>query len=179
MSTAINKILTEIFIIKPEILEKVQKYDIGLHIRTGDKQIYNKENEGFYREYIIDIFGKVKKEMKNYEEKIFISSDCLLTLEIAKDFFPNYEYNEGCIVHTSSEDKVDKKGLHKVLLDLLTLCACRNEMFIGWNSNFSRIASLTNLNRKFICYEYENNMSFVKECNTEPLFSYFSWGKYT
>ena len=179
ISLAINKVLNDIFIINPEILRKVQNYDIGLHIRTGDKQIYDKEKEEFYREYITEIIQKVKKEIKNKDEKIFISSDCLLTFDIAKEFFTNFEYNEGIVVHTSSEEKVDKQGLHKVLLDLLTLCNCRSTLLIGWNSNFSRIAALSNLGRKYICYEYENNPDIVKDCSEETLFSYFSWGKYT
>jgi hypothetical protein len=182
LSNAINKILKEIFIISPEILQHIPIYDIGIHIRTGDKQIYNKENEEFYRDYINETFLKIKNNMIETEidKTIFISSDCLLTFEIAKDFFKDFNYNKGCIIHTSEEkDKINKEGLHKVFKDLLTLCNCKSSLYIGWHSNFSRIASLYDTNRKFISYEYENKMDQIQDCSPETLFSYFSWGKYT
>jgi len=182
LSNAINKILKEIFIISPEILSTIPKYNIGIHIRTGDKQIYNKENEEYYRNYITETLSKVKNNMveTDLEKSIFISSDCLLTFEIAKEFFKDFKYNQGCIIHTSGEkDKINKEGLYKVFADLLTLCNCQSTLYIGWNSNFSRIASLYNSYRKFICYEYENKMDKIQECSSETLFSYFSWGKYT
>ena len=175
-SIAIHIILENIFIIKPKILQNVKQYKNGLHIRTGDKQIYIKENEEFYRDYITNILKNIK-EIEN--ENIFISSDCLLTLVISKDIFKDFDYNEGCIIHTTEETKINEEGLHKVILDLLNLCKCENKLYIGWNSNFSRIAALYNPNRKFICYEYENVVNEIKECSKEKLFEYFSWGKYT
>jgi hypothetical protein len=181
-SSVIKLILNNIFIINPQVFDKISIYDIGIHIRTGDKQIYNKENEEFYRDYIIDIFKKVKKDIikdNEIEKKIFISSDCLLAFEIAKDFFKNFNYYKGCIIHTSQEDKINEEGLHKVLIDLLTLANCNTKLYIGWNSNFSRIASLYNINRNFVCYEFENNPNILKQCTNKTLFEYFSWGKYT
>jgi hypothetical protein len=182
ISNAINKIIKEIFIISPEILNVIMYYDIGIHIRTGDKQIYNKENEEFYRNYITETLSNIKNNISktDLDKSIFISSDCLLTFEIAKEFFKDFKYLQGCIIHTAEEkEKINKQGLHKVFIDLLTLCNCKSGLYIGWYSNFSRIASLYNPNRKFICYEYENKMNQVQECSTETLFSYFSWGKYT
>ena len=179
LSNAIHLILEDIFIINPKILNMLkQNYEKGIHIRTGDKQIYNKENEEFYREYINNILKNVK-EIEKENEKIFISTDCLLTFKIAKEYFKNFEYNEGCIIHTSEDKKINEEGLHKVILDLLTLCKCENKLYIGWNSNFSRIAALYNPNRKFICYEYENVPNILKEFSKEKLFEYFSHGKYT
>lgn len=178
-SFTIKNILNNIFIINPKVLESISLYDIGIHIRTGDKQIYNKENEEFYRDYITDIFKKVKKDITETDKKIFISSDCLLSFEIAKDFFDDFNYHKGCIIHTSEENRINEEGLHKVLIDLLTLSNCKTKLYIGWNSNFSRIASLYNINRDFICYEYENDPNIIKNCTIQTLFEYFSWGKYT
>lgn len=179
LSLAIKNILNNIFIINTQVLDKILKYDIGIHIRTGDKQIYNKENEEFYRHYITDIFKKVKNDIIDKDKKLFISSDCLLSFEIAKDFFKDFNYYKGCIIHTSEENKINEEGLHKVLIDLLTLSNCTSKLYIGWNSNFSRIASLYNTNRDFICYEFENNPNIFKPCTKQTLFEYFSWGKYT
>ena len=174
---AIEKIFQDIFIINPEIITKIPVYDIGIHIRTGDKQIYDKQHEEFYKDYITNILKNIKGDIRDMTKTIFISSDCLLTFKIAKDFFKDFKYHEGIVVHTSSEEKGDKDGIYKVFLDLLTLCKCKSHLYVGWNSNFSRIASLYNPNRKFICYEYENIPNQTKECSSEVLFSYFSWGK--
>ena len=179
LSNAIHLILEDIFIINPSILDKVnENHKKGIHIRTGDKQIYNKKNEEFYRDYIVNILKNIK-EIEKEDDKIFISTDCLLVFKIAKDYFKDYDYNEGCIIHTSEETKINDEGLHKVILDLLTLCKCKDKLYIGWNSNFSRIAALYNPNREFICYEYGNNPNEVKNFEKEILFKYFSWGKYT
>ena len=173
MSEAINCILEKIFIINKNIVDNVPIYDKGIHIRTGDNQIYNKDKEENYRDYIVNVFKKVK-DFSNDSDNFFISSDCLLSVKIAEDIFTNYQYNKGCIIHTNEENKINEDGLNKVLLDLLTLCKCKNELYIGWDSNFSRISALYNLNRKIICYEYDNE---IKEISNEVLFSYFSWGK--
>lgn len=173
MSEAIHSILENIFIINKNILDNVPIYDKGIHIRTGDNQIYNKDKEESYREYIVNIFKKIK-EFTDDNDNFFISSDCLLSFKISEDFFNNFEYNKGCIVHTNEE--INEDGLNKVLLDLLTLCKCKNELYIGWNSNFSRISALYNLDRKITCYEYDND---IKNIPDQVLFSYFSWGKYT
>lgn len=171
----IRKILHDIFIIHVSILQSVPQYKSGIHIRTGDRQIYDKNQEESYREYITNIF----KTVREVEEIEFISSDCILACEISKDYFKNIKWNEGRVVHTSNENKIDDEGVHKVLRDLLTLCRCSERLHIGWHSNFSRIAALYNLNRKIITYEYENNLGVINECYIEALFSYFSSGKYT
>jgi hypothetical protein len=178
LSDSIQEVLFNYLELNPKLFEDCKKYDAGIHIRTGDKQIYNKHNEEFYRDYITNIFKKIKADNNIKEhESIFISSDCLLTFKIASEFFDNFNYNEGDIVHTSNE--ITDSGVYKVLLDLLTLCNCKSTLYIGWNSNFSRIASLFNINRKIICYEYENNPEIFKEVSAETLFEYHSLGKYT
>ena len=47
-------------------------------------------------------------------ERVFF----LLDLK-TEDFFENINYNEGCIIHTSEEDKINQGVLNKVLLDLI------------------------------------------------------------
>ena len=179
-SEAIKYVLNNILNIDNTIFDNYKIYDIGIHISTGDKQIYNKENEEFYREYITNIFEKIKDHSEFSEQKtLFISSDCLLAFEIAKNYFKNFEYNQGVIVHTAQENKITNEGIYKVALDLITLCNIKETLFIGWNSNFSRIAALYNENRKFICYEYYNNSNVINEISNDTLFSYHSNGKYT
>lgn len=181
-SNAIKTVFNDIFIINPEILDKFNNipiYEIGIHIRTGDKQIYNKENETFYENYISNIFKKIKNHMKiSNLDNIFLSSDCLLSHKIALDYFDNIHYNEGPIIHTSEVDKIYTDGIYKVLLDLLTLSRCSKRLYIGWDSNFSRIPALFNINRDIICYEYER-ADLVSSFDSYILFSYFSKGKYT
>ena len=173
-SDAIREVLSKYLQLNSKLFTSYKKYDVGIHIRTGDKQIYNKENEEFYRDYITDIFKKIKVEP---DQTVFISSDCLLTFKIASDFFDKFDYNEGEIVHTANE--ITDDGVYKVLLDLLTLCNCTSTLYLGWNSNFSRIAALYDINRKFICYEYQNDPGVVKEISPDVLFEYHSYGKYT
>ena len=177
-SRAIHKIINEIFMLNPIVIQQVEtkpEYNVGIHIRTGDKQIYNKDNEEFYRDYITNIFKSIHPQTTS----IFISSDCLLVFEIAKEYFDNLDYNKGCVIHTSETDKINEEGLNKVLLDLLMLSQKCKSLYIGWNSNFSRIGALFNTNRRITCYEYDNIPGNIKEFSTDILFSYFSKGKYT
>ena len=179
-SEAIKYVLKNILNIDHNVFDNYKTYDIGIHIRTGDKQIYDKDNEEYYRDYITNIFDKIKDHNEFSDGKtLFISSDCLLTFEIAKKYFKNFQYNQGSIVHTAEENKITNEGVYKVALDLITLCNVKDKLFIGWNSNFSRIAALYNENRKFICYEYYNDPNTICEISNDLLFSYHSNGKYT
>jgi len=179
-SEAIKEVLLEYLKIDQKVFDNYSKYDVGIHIRTGDKQIYNSDEEEFYRDYITNIFKKIKEEGSILpNQTIFISSDCQLAFKIANDFFDKFYYNEGEIVHTALEDKVTENGIYKVVLDLFNLCNCKSTLYIGWHSNFSRIASLFNLNRKIISYEYQNDLNVIKEVTPETLFSFHSYGKYT
>ena len=180
LSEAIVEILINYFSIDQRVFDNYKKYDVGIHIRTGDKQIYDKDKEEFYRDYITDIFRKIKEEGSiKPEQTIFISSDCQLTFKIASDFFDKFYHNEGDVIHTAVEDKITEDGVVKVLLDLFNLCNCKSTLYIGWHSNFSRIASLFNTKRKIISYEYDNDPKVVKEISAETLFSFHSKGKYT
>lgn len=177
-SDAIRLIFSTVFAINKTVLDSIEKHKIGIHIRTGDKQIYNKDNEEFYRDYIVNIFTKVRESVTE-DDPVFVSSDCLLSYKIAKQYFKHVTSIDGSIIHTSEEDRITEEGLNKVLIDLLTLCNCTDKLYTGWHSNFSRIASLYNPHREFISYEYENDPSVVKECSPDVLFSFFSRGKYT
>jgi hypothetical protein len=177
-SNAIQFILSSIFLINSTVLNAVVTYKTGIHIRTGDKQIYNKENEELYREYITDIFERVSKKLHT-DTEVFISSDCMLSYDIAGRYFKNFKHFQGSIIHTSDEKRITPEGLNKVLIDLLTLCKCTDSLYTGWHSNFSRIASLYNPSREFVSYEYENDPQCMKEWELDTLFSYFSWGTHT
>jgi len=174
-SDAIKYTLNTIFRIDENVFKNLKIYDIGIHIRTSDKQLYIKEKEELYRPYITNVFDKIKKVNQCDGKSVFISSDCLLTFDIAKTYFKNFHYNEGEVVHTAHENKNTSSGVYKVCLDLLTLANVKDTLYIGWNSNFSRIAALYNDTRKTICYEYNND---VREMSNEVLFSYHSTGKY-
>ena len=181
-SDAIKEVLFEVFDIKDDLLDEIKNlpvYDIGIHIRNGDKQFKDIKNEILYSDYIKNILNNIKKHIKD-NANIFISSDCNITYTLATKYFANFNYNKGVIIHTNSEtnSKLEKEGLYKVFLDLITLCNCTDTLYIGWNSNFSRIASLYNPSRKIICFEYENKQDEIKEITNDILFSYFSWGKY-
>jgi hypothetical protein len=157
--------------IKKEILG--EKYNLNIYF-VGEKKIRIVNKKYRNKDYITDIFKKIKVEP---DQTIFISSDCLLTFKIASEFFDKFEYNEGEIVHTANE--ITDDGVYKVLLDLLTLCNCTSTLYLGWNSNFSRIAALYDVNRKFVCYEYQNDPGVIKEISPQILFEYHSVGKYT
>ena len=179
LSEAIKNVLLNYLSIDETVFDNYKKYDVGIHIRTGDNQIFDSEKEEIYKDYITNIFKKIKKEGSIKEgETVFISSDCQLTFKIANDFFDKFYYNEGKVIHTTHGDKLTNDGITKVLLDLFNLCNCKSTLYIGWNSNFSRVASLFNTKRKIISYEYENDPLIVKEVEAETLFSYHSRGKY-
>lgn len=183
-SNCLKNVLHNYFHINPFIYNQILKinniYDIGIHIRTNDKHFYKRDRENENIEYINNIFKIISSNYNLDLKKIFISSDCQITYDIAKKYFNNIFYNNGLIIHTaiinSNDNIITNDGIYKVLLDLLTLCNC-NKLFIGWNSNFSRIASLYNTNRDIICYEYPNSNSPLPISNN-ILFKYHSYGKY-
>ena len=186
-SNAIKEVLFNIFQINNTVinsLKNLDTYEIGIHIRNGDKQFKDITNELFYKDYIINTFSNIKKYIVDNNIKtskpIFITSDCNIVYDLAKNYFDNFTFNEGPIIHSNSDSnsKLDKNGIHKVLLDLLTLCNCKDMLFIGWYSNYSRISSLYNPYRKIICYEYENDNNRIQDFPLDRLFGYFSYGKY-
>jgi hypothetical protein len=175
-SICLKIILHKYLSINPYILLNIPTYDIGIHIRTGDKHFYDKNRESENIEYIKNIFNKIVNFNSDFflKKTIFISSDCNIAYDIAKDYFKNIYYNNGDIIHTAISN--NNNGIYKVLKDLFTLCNCKT-LYIGWNSNFSRLASLYDINRDIICYEYENT-NIIKYISFEKLFEYHSYGKY-
>jgi len=160
-----------------DLLEISPEYDIGIHIRTHDNQIYDREKEKIHTDYIRKRLENVKKSMNigdananvNANPNIFLASDNLLTFEIAREYFPFHRI-EGVIVHTGSEKEKDKEGVEKVVLDLFTLAKKCKTLYVGWHTNFSRIASMYNLERKIFCIEYEE----TQEVDRKELCEYFS-----
>lgn len=177
-SVCLKIILHNYLSINPYILLNIPIYDVGIHIRTGDKHFYDKNKEYENIDYINNIYNKIINFNPDILNKsIFISSDCEIAYNIAIKYFKNVYYNNGDIIHTAIKNNMNQNnGIYKVLKDLFTLCNCKN-LYIGWNSNFSRIASLYDINRDIICYEYENTND-IKYISFENLFEYHSYGKY-
>ncbi len=162
MGQAFSKLFTEIFKIKingndvSKTLSK--KYANGIHIRTVDNP-KGTESERNYIEKVLDRIGKL-------DGPVFICGDNPLIFDIASKML-EMEKNDGEIVHTASE-----KNYSLALLDLLTLSQCEN-VYMGWNSNFSRVSALLNPSRKF--YLYEGPFENVREpANVENIANYFS-----
>jgi len=156
LSLAVIKVFSNIFKVQENILEKLDslpEYDVGIHIRTKDNQIYNKENEEEQRYDIWTALVSVRDHLRdtgNVSPTVFLASDCLLSHKIAKELFPDISYIEGPIVHsgTLEPEKLNTEGVRKVMLDLLILCQKCKKLYLGIHTNFSRIAGMYNLNRE-------------------------------
>ena len=150
-------------------LLNLQVKPVGIHIRTLDKLIRDPSQAESQREVIEKIFQKLQPCIEAKEE-IFLSSDCELAYEIGKTYFPNLSYQPGRVIHTAESQ--DKEGWLKVLGHLFSLSLC-DKLYIGWHTNFARVACLLNPKREFYCYEYGENQT-VKQCDFMELSSYFS-----
>lgn len=167
-----SKVFTEIYHLIPiEVPLGIEEY-VGIHIRTVDKQITDSNAKKENIPYIMQILLKCKEHINKNTDKIFISSDCDLAYDLAKEIFPDYKikYNEGEIVHSGSVR--DGEGLKKVFQDLLSLSKCK-KLYIGWNSNFSRVSVLLNPDREFYVYEHPTCKNIVK-CDIIEIANYFS-----
>lgn len=184
-SSMLEHIFTRVFTITPGLISSVVSYQFCVHIRTNDRQMIDVQHSVKFERYIHDIFSSVKKFITdstchNISQTVFIASDCQLSYKISKEYFESVEYFTGEIVHTAETKNLTQNGVDKVLRDLLTLSKCTGKLFIGWNSNFSRIPSLMNLERPVFVYEHSNDMNdlSIEKCTPDVLFSYFSKGKY-
>jgi hypothetical protein len=144
---------------------------IGIHIRTVDKQIGNCEQMIEQVPYIINVLEKCRDVIPS-EQKIFITSDCELAYDLAKKIFTNCKvlYNPGRIVHSGTVR--EGEGMIKVFQDLITLSRCK-KVFMGWDTNFSRVSALLNPERDFYVYEYPEKNEVVK-CDIIEIANYFS-----
>jgi len=59
-----------------------------------------------------------------------------------------------------------------VFKDLMSLSVCKS-LYIGWNSNFSRVGALLGPERDFYVYEYPERSGVVK-CDLLEIANYFS-----
>ena len=166
-------LFTEILYLEPVCGKNTEEY-VGIHIRTVDKQMNDEGEKVKQIPYIRDVFNKCKKHLELYdnEYKIFITSDCDLSYRIGKEIFEGREvlYNEGEIVH--SGNVTEGNGLKKVFKDLLMLSNCK-KVYMGWNTNFSRVSALLNAERKFYVYEYPGRSECV-DCDILDIANYFS-----
>jgi hypothetical protein len=152
-------------------------YDIGIHIRIGDHQLRNESKQQSHRQDIIGYLEKIKRHIGDTHVSVFITSDCDLVYSLARDFF-NIEFNSGPIVHTAhAESRSDEKGLNKVMLDFSSLANQCKKIYLGWNSNFSRVASLFNTETIVYCFDYPYNSDIV-EVPRNKRYEYFSLGKF-
>jgi hypothetical protein len=167
-------LFTELLYLEP--LSYVKTGDcIGVHIRTKDKQMKSPELRSQEKPYITEVLQKCKRSLSERGvefSKLFISSDCSLSYEIAEELFRDKEilYNRGEIVH--SGDVTETEGLKKVFRDLLSLSMC-GSVYMGWHSNFSKVSALINPEREFYVYEYPGVPEVVR-CDVLEIADYFS-----
>lgn len=180
LSKCVQVCLNQILEIPEEISEDLPVCDIGIHIRTHDNQIYDKNNEKNQENYIRSILTGVSNHIKkdpNWEQKrIFIASDCLLAFEIAKDFFPLFVTNNGPIVHSGTQNphELSTEGISRVFRDLLTLAKQPSTLYIGWHTNFSRVAGMYDLNRKIYRFEGGPSLGTIERVDPLTLCNYVS-----
>lgn len=167
-------LFTELLYLEP--INYVRTEDcVGIHIRTKDDQMGRPELRYEHVEYIRDAMIRCKRAMEESGQeysKLFIASDCELSYGIAAEIFWDKEvlYNKGEIVH--SGDVRETEGLKKVFKDLMSLSVCKS-LYIGWNSNFSRVGALLGPERDFYVYEYPERSGVVK-CDLLEIANYFS-----
>jgi hypothetical protein len=181
---SISTIFTRFFI-PVDHVKKSLRTDLetvtGIHIRTQDNQLNNPELQYRQTPYITDILIRCKKHIEDNEgeKTIFLASDCVLVNDIAKNIFgTNYIllYNEGPKIHSGQEQKfLNDDGLKHVLIDLLSLRDCK-KLYIGWNTNFSRMGVLLKPEKKFYTYEHPNQPKNTVSCTMLELLNYFSNG---
>jgi len=179
---SIYELFSTIFIFNNVIQDTIKSFpeiNIGIHIRTHDNQIFDKEKSNLQIPYITNILNKIKNHIKsehNGGTNIFIASDCNLSFKLAQEILKEYSViqYEGPIVHSgTNEQAITKEGLDKVLIDLQLLGKCTSTLYIGWNTNFSRIGALINPKRDIYSYEHPSTNDIYK-CDLLELCNYSS-----
>jgi len=171
---AFSYLFTEILYLEP--LSYVKTEDcIGVHIRTKDNQMKCPELRYEHVPYITEMLKRCKRAMVDSGVKfgkLFIASDCEIAYGIAGELFPDKEivYNVGEIVHSGEVNETE--GLRKVFKDLMSLSLCKS-LYIGWNSNFSRVGALLGPEREFYVYEYPDK-DVCEKCDVLDVANYFS-----
>lgn len=181
MLDACKIIFSEFLILTDEVKDKINDtFDLGLHIRTHDSQLESEEARKKQIPYIQNILDKCKVHLQNNFEKgikIFVASDCVLVPDMVRETFgeDNYDlvFNTGPTIHSGrKQDKLNKEGLVRVILDLIYLSRCE-KLYIGWNSNFSRFGVLL-APKPFWVYEYPGKD--ICTVSMTELMGYFSDG---
>jgi hypothetical protein len=184
INNMVKLIFTNIFKFNNTIMNEIKnkEYDIGIHIRTHDNQIYDKNKSNYQEEYIKKILLNIREYLDYNQIKnktIFIASDNILSYKLANGIFNNKIYQlieyTGEIIHSGGEQKlITENGLNKVLIDL-NLLGQSKLLFIGWDTNFSRIASMINLKRNILRFESGNKKIInIENCDKIELCNYFS-----
>lgn len=162
----VRNVFSDVFVVDEKIINSIDKnyYSncLGIHIRTHDKNIYSDKLSEFTKKELEYKFRECKKFIRNNSKKykkIFVCGDTKFIPDIAKEIFQDTDieviYNEGNVIHTGyDQEKINDLGLQKVIKDLLCLGYCQ-DLIISYNTNFSRIGSLLNPNRKFYCLDKE------------------------
>ena len=177
---AIGRLIPNIFSIEPRLINQVM--DVrkvpGIHIRTNVDMSDDTDHKTKIP-YIKDVLVRCKQHMdhkKTQARRVFIASDCSLTFTIAQRVFGNQYnilFNNGPIVDTKETTSwIYKPGTDRVMLDLMCLAKCES-LYIGWHSNFSRMAALLSPNRNFFCYEHPSCSPMMYSPPIDELLSYY------
>jgi hypothetical protein len=182
---SLQTLFQELLIINKNIQVNIPENCVGIHLRTHDNQIYNKDKREAQLPYIRNKLKMCYDEIvKNKNiNTIFIASDCDLSFEETKKMFePDYNViqNDGVIIHTCEltthkKDIDNTEGLNLVFKDLFSLSKCKT-LYIAWNSNYSRIGALLNTDREIYCYEHPTSPEKITKCTKNDLCEYFSTG---
>jgi hypothetical protein len=183
---AISEIFTNFLLPIPEVFANIPsglENAIGIHIRTHDNQIdiKNTENRNAQVPYITDILQRCKQSIEEKKEGnvIFIASDCTLSPVLAQKIF-GADYTiiscNGPIIHSGREQAfINKEGMVRVVVDMLALAKCK-ELYLGWNTNFSRFGALLNPNRQFYTFEHPEHPKEIYDCSLLEWMNYHSIG---
>jgi len=166
LKNGFSKVIGDFFLPKIPMKIQTQEY-VGIHVRTTDTP--SEEYTPYIRKVLLACRGKIRE--KNWKN-IFVSGDCEIVHREALKIFDeeNIRFNSGKIIHTAKTFS----GEIRVLTDLLSLSNC-STLFLGWNSNFSRIPVLLNPDREFYVYEKGYNSDiFPRNETILEISKYFS-----
>jgi len=178
LSKSTRTVLDTIFVLKERVsktLETFPTFDVGIHIRTHDNVITDADKGKFQENYISSIYKNIQEELKK-DSSIFLASDCKFAFSLATFKYTCTDGVSNMIVHSGKSETVDEDGLRRVLCDLYILSRNCRKLYIGWNTNFSRVASMYNLNREIICHETFDplGLKVVRKPDKVELCNYYS-----
>lgn len=130
---------------------------VGIHVQTNNPTKNN----------LTDIIVNCKLHLELFSPKdnvVFIVSKHPEAFDIAVEIF-------------EPEIKVyyDKRPRND-FIDLIHLTKCK-ALYIAWNSNFSRMGALLNVNRFLFTYSHPKYTPDIIECNIDELMSYYKGKK--